>query len=42
MSIQNVPQRYKGKTMITMMGVNFHSSEQFAGEVIEKIKNQKN
>ncbi len=39
MSRQNVPQTHQGKTMITMMGVNFHFSEQFAGEVIEKIKN---
>jgi hypothetical protein len=40
--MQNVAQTYKGKIMITMMGVNFHFSEQFFGEVIEKIKNQKN
>ena len=41
MSRQNVPQTYKGKTMITMMGVNFYFSEQFAGEAIEKNKNKK-
>jgi hypothetical protein len=27
--------------MITMMGVNFHFSEQSTGEVIEEIKNLK-
>jgi len=40
--MQNVPQTYTGKTMITMMGVIFHSSEQFAGEIIEQMKNLKN
>ena len=31
----------QGKIMITEMGVNFRFSEQYAGEVIEKMKNQK-
>ena len=31
----------QGKIMITEMGVNFHFSEQDAGEVIEKNKNIK-
>ncbi len=39
MSRQNVPQTHKGKTMITMIGVNFHFTEQIAEEVIEKMKN---
>jgi hypothetical protein len=29
----------QGKIMITEMAVNFHFSEQYAGDVIEKIKN---
>jgi hypothetical protein len=40
--MKDAPQTYPGKIMMTMMGVNFHSSEQFAGEVIEKMKNKKN
>jgi hypothetical protein len=40
--MQNVPQKYRAKTMITMMGINFHFSEQFAGEIIEQMKNKKN
>jgi len=36
--MQNVAQTYKGKIMITIMGINSPFSEQFAGEVIEKIK----
>lgn len=40
--MQNVVQTYKGKFMTTIMGVHSHFSEQFAGRVIEKMKNEKN
>jgi hypothetical protein len=40
--MQNVPQAYPGKIMIAVMGINFHFSEQYAGEGIEKMKNKKN
>ena len=40
--MQNAPQTYTGKIMIAVREINFHFSEQYAGEGIEKMKNKKN